>query len=36
VRVAVKDWVASGADRTTDELHSRAVELAGKAIETLR
>jgi AcrR family transcriptional regulator len=36
VRVAVKDWVASGTDRSPDELHRRAVELAGKALETLR
>ncbi|MFF1878817.1 TetR/AcrR family transcriptional regulator [Leifsonia sp. NPDC058230] len=36
VRVAVKDWVASGTDRTPDELHRRAVELAGKALRLLR
>ncbi|GAA1443565.1 TetR/AcrR family transcriptional regulator [Leifsonia poae] len=36
VRVAVKEWVAAGGDRSPHELSRRAVELAGKAIETLR
>ena len=36
VRVAVKEWVATGADRSPHQLQRRAVELAGKAIETLR
>ncbi len=36
VRVAVKEWIVSGDERTQNELSRRAVELAGKAIETLR
>ncbi|WP_223690299.1 TetR/AcrR family transcriptional regulator [Leifsonia poae] len=35
VRVAVKDWVAAGDERTSEELCRRAVELARKAIEIL-
>jgi AcrR family transcriptional regulator len=36
VRVAVKEWVATGDERSPHELRRRAVELAGKAIDTLR
>jgi AcrR family transcriptional regulator len=36
VRVAVKEWVAAGGDRSPRELSRRAVELAGKAIEALK
>jgi hypothetical protein len=36
VRVAVKEWIADGGDRSSDELSRRAVALAGKAIETLK
>lgn len=35
VRLAVKEWVSAGGERSLPELHRRAVELAGKAIETL-
>jgi hypothetical protein len=35
VRVAVREWVATGDDHSSHEISRRAVELAGKAIETL-
>jgi AcrR family transcriptional regulator len=35
VRVAVREWVAAGDDHSSPEISRRAVELAGKAIETL-
>jgi AcrR family transcriptional regulator len=35
VRAAVKEWVADGTERDTEELRRRAVELAGKVITAL-
>jgi AcrR family transcriptional regulator len=35
IRAAVKEWVADGTERDADELRTRAVELAGKAIQAL-
>jgi AcrR family transcriptional regulator len=35
VRLAIKEWISAGGERSLPELHRRAVELAGKAIETL-